>query len=93
MAKKITFEEFQSLPMYEKLDVLYIIGNFLDTRDEEQTQVILYSVDLFFVEIFYNPRLTKIMDVVEFKTGEVIDKYSNQNQVISGQKISRKPNI
>ena len=69
MAKKVTFEAFLALPKYEKFDVIFTIGNFIDSRTEGKKQVILYSFDQFFVELYFDPRVNKIVKVNSFVTG------------------------
>lgn len=76
MSVKITFTEFRTLPRQEQCDVIVTIGDYLESSREEDKQVILYAVDLFFVELYYDPTSNKILKIRAFKSGHILDKYS-----------------
>lgn len=81
MSLKITFDQFLSLPTYEKFDVIFIKGDFLDARTEKKRLVVLYAIEQFFVELYYDPGSNKIIKVKSFEAGENLNKYS---KVIQG---------
>lgn len=76
MAIKITVKEFRDLPRQEQLDVIFTIGDYIETRLEESFQVMLYAVDRFFVEIYYDPITNKIQLLNPFISGSFLNKYA-----------------
>ena len=76
MSVKITFTEFRTLPRQEQCNVIFTIGDYLESNQEGDKQVMLYAVDLFFVEVFYDPEINKILNIKAFLSGEILNKYS-----------------
>jgi len=54
-------------------------GIFLDNHITKKEKCNLYAIDRFFVEVVYNPEKNKIVEFRSFKTGHLLDKYSNLN--------------
>lgn len=52
-------------------------GIFLNNHITKKEKCNLYAIDMFFVEVVYNPDKNKIVDFRSFKTGRLLDKYSN----------------
>lgn len=76
MSLKITLNQFLALPREKQFDIIFTIGDYLETRPDENRQVILYAVDLFFVELYYDPKINKINKISAFKKGKNLNKYS-----------------
>ena len=76
MPVKITLTEFRTLPRQEQFDVLFTIGDYLESHREFEIDTILYAVDLFFVEVYYDPILNEIINIKAFVSGKNLDKYS-----------------
>ena len=52
-------------------------GTFIDNYVTKTEGCNLYAIDMFFVEVVYNPEHNTITEVKSFKTGYLLDKYSN----------------
>jgi len=76
MPIKITVKEFRNLPRQEQLDVIFTIGDYIETRCEEGFQVMLYAVDRFFVEMYFDPITNKIRLLNPFISGSFLNKYA-----------------
>ena len=76
MAIKITVKEFRYLPRQEQLDVVFTIGDYIETRFEEGFQVMLYAVDRFFVELYHDTLTQKICFLNAFISGTFLNKYA-----------------
>ncbi|MCR8668242.1 hypothetical protein NO995_11145 [Aestuariibaculum sp. M13] len=73
----MTLYEFNRLSEQDKYDVTFNEGTFVDYKVEAVIRFALYAIDMFFVEIEYNRVDNKILGLRSFKTGELLDKYSN----------------
>lgn len=60
------FTLFNLLTKAEQADMLLEEGNFLYTRDEPQFLIDLYSVEDFFVEVYYHKRQENLIVVKSF---------------------------
>ena len=69
--------EFNSLNFKEQLEAVYSIGVFLDNFITAKERCNLYAIDIFFVQITYDAETNSITDINSFKTGYLLDKYSN----------------
>jgi hypothetical protein len=58
-------------------EVLNISGIYLDNLLSGSQRFNLYAMDLFFVEIEYSTTENKIVGLKAFKTGHLLDRYSN----------------
>ena len=76
MPVKITFTEFRTLPRQEQCDVIVSIGDYLESTRQDNLQIMLYAVDMFFVELYYDPVTQKIIKLRAFRSGPILDKYS-----------------
>ncbi|MEP6262524.1 MAG: hypothetical protein ABJ092_13165 [Gillisia sp.] len=77
MSLKVTLNEFLALSREKQFDAIFSIGDYLETRPQENSQVILYAVDRFFVELYFDSKINKINQINAFDSGIVLDKYSN----------------
>jgi hypothetical protein len=53
------------------------IGVYLDNYITDKLKYNLYAIDLFFVEVCYNSIDNKITNIQSFKSGHLLDRYSN----------------
>ena len=75
----MTLYEFNSLSVHDKYDHVFTKGLFIDYRLDVERRFALYALDMFFVEIQYDRINNKIIRLRSFKTGELLDKYSDLN--------------
>ena len=68
--------EFNILELNERMEVVNQQGTFIDNHISETERCNLYAVDMFFVEVVYNPQFNTITEIRSFKTGYLLDKYS-----------------
>ncbi|MGM0932950.1 MAG: hypothetical protein ACQEWD_05855 [Bacteroidota bacterium] len=73
--RKIELHEFLALPDHEQYDIVFQIGEILNTSVQGNKKYVLYAVDLFFVELEHDNK--NIMTNRAFVTGELLDKYTN----------------
>ena len=76
MSLKITLKEFLALQREKQFDAIFTIGDYLETRAQDNNQVILYAVDRFFVELYYDSKINKINKIKAFEKGKILNKYS-----------------
>ena len=76
MSLKVTLKDFLTLSRAKQFDVIFTIGDYLETRPEDNSQVILYAVDRFFVELYYDSKINKIKKIRAFEKGKILNKYS-----------------
>jgi hypothetical protein len=53
------------------------LGIYLDNYITTTENFNLYAIDMFFVEVCYNSIENKIMEINSFKSGRLLDRYSN----------------
>jgi hypothetical protein len=66
------------LPDEEQFNAVWNNGNHIDTFIDANIKINLYAINDFFVEIYYDAALNKIIDKKHFKHGELLDKYINR---------------
>ena len=59
MSLKITLNEFLALPRERQFDAIFTIGDYLETRTQDNSQVILYAVDRFLLNYTLIPKSIK----------------------------------
>ena len=69
--------EFNLLDFNNKMEVVNQQGVYLDNHITKIKKFNLYAVDMFFVEVCYNSIENKITDINSFKSGHLLDRYSN----------------
>ena len=52
-------------------------GIYLDNHITKIEKFNLYAIDMFFVEVCYNVIKNKIIDIQSFKSGHLLNRYSN----------------
>lgn len=81
MRDKITIYDFFKLSEEEQYDLVFHHGTYLDFRLAGDKRYVLYSVNMFFVEIKYSVNDNKVIGKQPFITGELLDKYSSQKLI------------
>ena len=70
----ITIYEFNALDESGKANAVWT-GLFLDDREENGLKVQLYSLSNFYVEVFYDQRVNKILRFRAFKSYDLLTPY------------------
>jgi len=79
----MTLYEFKMLEEQQKYDeVLNISGIYLDSHLNGNQRFNLYGIDRFFIEIEYNNIENKIVGLRAFKTGKLLNRYSNLKGIL-----------
>jgi len=73
----MTLYEFNRLNMMDGMKAINQFGTFLDNYIDDKERCNLYAIDMFFVEVVYNPKQNKIEELRAFKYGHKLDRYSN----------------
>jgi len=73
----MTLYNFNKLGLNERMEAVNQSGTFLDNHVTDTERCNIYAIDKFFVEVVYNPESNSITEIRSFKTGALLDKYSN----------------
>ena len=73
----MTLYEFNLLDLNNKMEVINQTGIYLDNHITDKIRFNLYAIDRFFIEVCYNSIENKITKIQSFKSGHLLDKYSN----------------
>jgi hypothetical protein len=73
--------EFQLLPGSEQLDLLQQSGCYVGKRRENNLTVLLYQLDVFYVEVFYAKYRCFIKRIHCFRSTAYLDPYLEQIDV------------
>jgi hypothetical protein len=65
----MTLHDFNILELNERMEAVNQYGTFLDNHVSKTERSNLYAIDIFFVEVVYNPEYNTITEVKSFKTG------------------------
>ena len=75
--------EFKMLSEQEQFnEVLNGAGIYLDNYLNGNQRFNLYALAMFFVEVEYNNATNKIVGLRAFKTGDLLDRYSNLDGIL-----------
>jgi len=74
----MTLYEFNMLDVNDMYQTTWDLGTHIDTAFSKSHRINLYSIDKFFVEIYYNPTSNKIEDIQSFIHGHSMDKYTGK---------------
>ena len=66
------------MPEQEQYRILFNRGDFLTHMLESKARFTLYALDKFFVEVEYDPKSNRIVNMVSL-SGKKLDKYSHLN--------------
>lgn len=73
----MTLYEFNILDINERMEAVNQHGTFLDNYVTKEERCNCYAIDKFFVEVVYDAMHNTITEVRSFKTGHLLDKYTN----------------
>jgi len=59
----------------EQFNAVWDLGKHIDTYIDGNIKINLYAVNEFFVELYYDDELNKIVDKKHFKQGFLLEKY------------------
>jgi len=71
----MTLYEFKLLDKEQQYDVTFNQGAFIEYQLELNRRFALYAVDKFFVEIEYDAEENKILKLLSFIQGPLLDRY------------------
>jgi hypothetical protein len=69
--------EFNLLDINNQMETVNQQGVYLDNHITKNEKFNLYAINMFFVEVCYNSLENKISGIKSFKSGHLLDKYSN----------------
>ena len=73
----MTLYEFNLLDINNQMETVNQQGVYLDNHITKDEKFNLYAINMFFVEVCYNSLENKISGIKTFKSGHLLDKYSN----------------
>jgi hypothetical protein len=73
----MTLYEFNLLDINNQMETVNQQGIYLDNHITKYEKFNLYAINMFFVEVCYNSLENKISGIKSFKSGHLLDKYSN----------------
>ena len=72
----MTLYEFKLLPDEKQYEITFTQGDFIDYYLAENVRYALYAVDKFFVEVKYNVKKNKVVNIISFIEGSKLNRYS-----------------
>ena len=75
MDKKISINTFKKLTQQEQYDLVFTKGDFVNYYLRIETRYILYSLFNFFVEVEFNITQNKILNLIAFEDGKLLERY------------------
>ncbi len=72
----MTINEFNKLDNHNKFDVTFNQGTFLEYFINGNQRFALYSIFKFYVEVEYYSLENKIVNIISFEDGELLEKYT-----------------
>ena len=73
-----SYEHFRLLPFAQQLPLVWVEGNFLARRWEEEDAVgLYYMAGDFFAEVYYNGENNQIVNVDSFTSSAILEDYSH----------------
>jgi len=73
----MTLYEFNLLDINNQIETVNQQGIYLDNHITKYEKFNLYAINMFFVEVCYNSLENKISGIKSFKSGHLLDRYSN----------------
>ena len=73
----MTLYEFNLLDINNQMETVNQQGVYLDNHITKDEKFNLYAINMFFVEVCYNSLENKITNIKTFKSGHLLDRYSN----------------
>jgi hypothetical protein len=75
--------EFNLLDINNQMETVNQQGVYLDNHIAKDEKFNLYAINLFFIEVCYNSLENKITNIKTFKSGYLLDRYSNIEKLIN----------
>lgn len=75
----MTLYEFNTLDFENQQKTVWEKGVFLDNYKAKEFRINCYTINMFFVQVYYNTKENKIFKIDTFKTGENLNRYSKLN--------------
>ena len=69
--------KFNLLDINNQMDTVNQLGVYLDNHITKNEKFNLYAINMFFFFFFYNSIENKISGIKSFKSGHLLDRYSN----------------
>jgi hypothetical protein len=79
----MTLYGFNLLDINNQMDTVNQQGVYLDNHITKDEKFNLYAINMFFVEVCYNSLENKITGIKSFKSGNLLDRYSNIEKLIN----------
>jgi hypothetical protein len=73
----MTLYEFNLLDINNQMETVNQQGVYLDNYITKSKKYNLYAINMFFVEVCYNSLENKISGIKSFKSGHLLNRYSN----------------
>jgi hypothetical protein len=73
----MTLYEFNGLDLNNQMETVNQRGIYLDNHITKTEKFNLYAINMFFVEVCYNSIENSIVEIKSFKSGHLLDRYSN----------------
>ncbi len=74
----MTLYEYKLLNERKQLDLLQAEGTYIGKRKEGELSVLLFQLEGFYVEIFYQKHRSHILKIWSFASTEPLEPYLNQ---------------
>lgn len=71
----VTIYDFRVMPFAQKCDLVTYNGQYLAHRFLGECKVFLYSIEGFFIEVFYSPKYQKVLMINAFDQPIGLDPY------------------
>jgi hypothetical protein len=84
------FYDFLQLDETEQLELLWYNGEQIGRRKEEEHLILLYQVEGFYVEVFYNTKERTIKRYVSFESIERLEPYLEKIDISSVYRYMKK---
>jgi hypothetical protein len=75
--------EFNLLDINNQMETVNQQGVYLDNHITKNEKFNLYAIYMFFVEVCYNSIENSIAEIKSFKSGHLLDRYSNIEKLIN----------
>ncbi|WP_339727790.1 hypothetical protein [Maribacter stanieri] len=69
--------DFNILSNHEKYDTVFTKGQYVDSVKDGRITYVLYALSYFWVEVMYENKINKILEIGTFVSGETLNRYSN----------------
>ena len=73
----MTLYEFNGLDINNQMETVSQQGVYLDNHITKDEKFNLNAINMFFVEVCYNSLENRIAGIKSFKSGHLLDRYSN----------------